>query len=98
MTVVANAAHEVPEPGTAYIVTSEADLADLVKKVRQSTWQLGKHIGIISFNETVLKELLDITVITTDFEQMGRSAANMILQRNHQQVKNPFQMIRRGSL
>ena len=81
-----------------YILTSEDDLAWLIKKVRQSSFVLGKDIGIISFNETIFKELLDITVITTDFEQMGRTAAELILHRNHLQVKNPFKMIKRNSL
>jgi DNA-binding transcriptional regulator YhcF (GntR family) len=83
---------------TVYIVTTEDDLATLVKKIRKSGLVLGKDVGIISFNETVLKELLDITVITTDFEEMGRTAAELILGKKYVQVKNPFQMIRRSSL
>jgi DNA-binding LacI/PurR family transcriptional regulator len=60
--------------GTTYIVTTESDLAVLVKMARSQDLRLGVDIGIISFNETALKELLDITVITTDFEAMGRTA------------------------
>jgi len=84
--------------GTAYIVIAEADLAQLIKKSRDMNYRLGKDIGIISFNETVLKELLDITVITTDFEEMGRSVAQLMLNRRVLQLKNPFKMIRRSSL
>jgi DNA-binding transcriptional regulator YhcF (GntR family) len=93
-----NAENERLISGTVYIVTSESDLAQLIKMVRESEFELGKEIGIISFNETVLKELLDITVITTDFEEMGRSAADLILKRNYTQVKNPFNIIRRSSV
>lgn len=85
-------------PGTAYIVVEENDLAELVKKTRQSSYELGTEIGVISFNETTLKELLGITVITTDFENMGRTAAALILNKEQTKVKNPFFMIRRGSL
>lgn len=84
--------------GTAYIVIAESDLARLIKKVRTSEHRLGQHIGIISFNETVLKELLDITVITTDFDAMGRTAASLILTKQYDHVKNPFYVIKRQSL
>jgi len=89
---------DMPQKGAAYIVVSEADLAHLIKKARMAGYELGKDTGIISFNETVLKELLDITVITTDFEQMGRTVAELIIDRDFRQVKNPFYMIRRKSL
>jgi len=93
-----NAKEGAIQPGTVYITTNEADLVVLVKKARQANLQLGKDIGIISFNETPLKELLDITVITTDFEAMGRTAAECILQKNIKHVLNPFYFVRRGSL
>jgi single-stranded DNA-specific DHH superfamily exonuclease len=59
---------------------------------------LGVDVGIISFNETVLKELLDITVITTDFELMGKNAGELILNPTCKQIKNPFKMIKINSL
>ena len=93
-----NAINENLQPGTAYVVIEETDLSELVKKVRQSTYQLGQEIGIISFNETTLKELLNITVITTDFDLMGYTAARLLLDNKRIKVKNPFYMIRRDSL
>ena len=93
-----HAMEEILEPGTAYVTIEETDLAELVKKVRQSTYLLGREIGVISFNETTLKDLLGITVITTDFETMGRTAATLLLDKQRIKVKNPFYMIRRGSL
>ncbi|MCC2547468.1 GntR family transcriptional regulator [Hymenobacter sp. BT175] len=96
--VVENAMNEVLEPGTAYVVIRETDLVELVKKIRQTSYLLGREIGIISFNETPLKELLNMTVITTDFEAMGKTAATMLLEKQRGKVKNPFYTIRRGSL
>lgn len=93
-----NALQENLQEGTAYVVIEETDLSELVKKVRQSPYELGHEIGIISFNETTLKELLNITVITTDFEAMGYTAASLLLDNQRIKVKNPFYMIRRGSL
>lgn len=89
---------ETPQAGTVYIVTAESDLAQLIKKSKEAGLQPGKHVGIISFNETVLKELLEITVVTTDFEAMGQTAARMLLNKDVRQVKNPFRMIVRKSL
>jgi len=83
---------------TMYIVIEEDDLAKLIKLVRTTSLTMGKEMGVISFNETVLKELLDISVITTDFDQMGRDAAHLVLQKECAQLKNPFQVIQRGSI
>jgi DNA-binding LacI/PurR family transcriptional regulator len=57
-------------------------------------------VGIISYNETPLKEILldGITVISTDHECMGRTAARLILDKKGASVKNPFVLIRRKSL
>ncbi|WPU91517.1 GntR family transcriptional regulator [Mucilaginibacter sabulilitoris] len=84
--------------GTVYIVLTENDLADLIKGARISGYEIGKDIGIISFNETVFKELLDITVITTDFEEMGRKTAELMLQNEAAVIKNAFKIIIRKSL
>ena len=96
--VVENAMNEVLQVGTAYVVIRETDLVELVKKMRQTSYLLGREVGIISFNETPLKELLNMTVITTDFEAMGRTAATLLLDKQRVKVKNPFYTIRRGSL
>ncbi|GGE99597.1 GntR family transcriptional regulator [Hymenobacter cavernae] len=97
-TVKENAMNEVLQAGTAYVVVEISDLAELIKKVRQTSYLLGREIGVISFNETTLKEVMGITVITTDFEAMGRTAAEKLLAKEHCKVKNPFYTIRRGSL
>lgn len=97
-TIKENAFDEIPQPKTAYVVVEETDLAELIKKTRQSNYILGQDIGIVSFNETTLKELLEITVITTDFETMGRTAAALLLDKKQIKVKNPFYIIRRKSL
>ena len=96
--VVLDVNREELQPGTAYIVTDEGDLADLIKKIRRSEYELGKDIGIICFDDTPLKETLNITVATTDFEAMGKTSASLLLSGENNQVKNCFQLIRRGSL
>jgi DNA-binding transcriptional regulator YhcF (GntR family) len=86
--------------GQAYIVIEETDLVNLVKICRQKNLGIGKEVGIVSYNETPLKEILldGITVISTDHEQMGITAATMILEKSTDRVKNPFKLILRKSL
>lgn len=81
-----------------YIIIQERDLVNLVRQVRAKNLILGKDIGIISYNDTPLKELLDITVISTEFKAMGETAAFMILKKKKEKVKNVFRYIERNSL
>ncbi len=81
-----------------YITIQERDLVNLVRQVRKKELVLGKDIGIISYNETPLKELLGITVISTDFKTMGETAAYMVLKNKKEKVKNVFRYIERNSV
>ncbi|NYJ27887.1 GntR family transcriptional regulator [Allomuricauda sp. ARW1Y1] len=81
-----------------YITIAETDLVNLVKQVRDAHLELGKDIGVISYNDTPLKELLGITVISTDFTKMGEKAARMILENKRETVLNDFNFIHRKSL
>jgi DNA-binding transcriptional regulator YhcF (GntR family) len=85
-------------PKDAFIVIEENDLVNLVKQVREQTYEPGREIGIISYNDTPLKELLGITVISTDFKLMGETAAYMIKKNKKETVKNVFKFINRGSI
>ncbi|WP_299212711.1 GntR family transcriptional regulator [uncultured Aquimarina sp.] len=86
------------QKGDTYITITETDLVDLVKQVRESSLILGKEIGIISYNDTPLKELLGITVIGTDFKKMGETTAQMILENRKEQIRNNFRFIDRKSI
>ncbi|MCP9236018.1 GntR family transcriptional regulator [Lewinella sp. JB7] len=88
----------VMHDGDLFITIEESDLVSLVKQVRDKGMVLGEDIGIISYNDTPLKDLLGITVISTDFDQMGRTAAELILDKRTASVKNPFRLIERESL
>ena len=82
----------------AYIIIEEMDLVNLVKQIRDKNYELGKDIGVITYNDTPLKELLGITVISTDFKVMGETAAYMILKKKNEVVKNVFRFINRNSI
>ncbi|SHI30710.1 GntR family transcriptional regulator [Algibacter luteus] len=84
--------------GDLFITIEEADLVNLVKQVREDEYILGSDIGIISYNDTPLKDLLGITVISTDFKVMGETAAQIILNKKKLKLKAPFNLIERDSL
>ncbi len=81
-----------------YITIEEMDLVKLVQQVNAKKLTLGKDIGIISYNDTPLKSLLGITVISTDFKTMGETAAYMLLKNKKEKVKNVFKYIERNSV
>jgi DNA-binding transcriptional regulator YhcF (GntR family) len=85
--------------GDAFIVVDDRDLEFLVRHSIRNNLILGADMGIVSYNETPLKGIVarGITTISTDFAQMGKSMAEMIL--NHQKLKidNPFVMNLRNS-
>ena len=88
----------VLKEGDLFITIEESDLVNLVKQIRDDEFILGKDIGVISYNDTPLKELLGITVISTDFKAMGETAASMILHKEKGKVKIPFNFIDRESV
>lgn len=88
------------KPGQMYIVVEDTDLINLIKSIQQKKLVLGRDIGIISYNETPLMEVLmnGISTISTDHYQMGRTAAELIIKQKSGRIKNPFTFIRRASL
>lgn len=82
----------------AFITIEDGDLVNLLKLVREQNMALGEDLGIISYNDTPLKELLEITVISTDFKAMGETAAKMILNSKRENVKNIFHFLDRNSI
>lgn len=84
--------------GDLFITIEESDLVNLVKQAKEDEYVLGRDIGIISYNDTPLKDLLGITVMSTDFKIMGETTADMILNNKKGSVKVPFNLIERDSL
>lgn len=84
----------------AYIVIEETDLVNLIKVCHNKGFKIGKDVGIVSYNETPLKEILldGITVLSTDHHAMGETAAKLILENRKEKIKNPFVLIERKSL
>ena len=84
----------------AYFLISDHDLVELVKIAKYYKMKLGKKFGVVSFNDTMLKEVVSggITTISTDFVEMGQTLAKMLLNRRNEQVRNTSRIIIRNSL
>lgn len=87
------------KPDDAFVVVDDRDLEFLVRFTIEKRLELGKDLGIVSYNETPLKGIVasGITTISTDFAQMGKSMAEMILNHQKQKLDNPFLMNKRNS-
>ena len=90
----------IPKKGELYIVFEDKDLIKILKKVKEENLELSKEIGIISYNDTLLKEVVadGITTISTDFELMGKTLAAMILSNDQTSIANPSKLIFRKSI
>ena len=86
------------ESKDVYITIEETDLVNLVRQIRKKGLKLVKDIGIISYNDTPLKELLGITCISTNFKAMGETAADFVLKNKREKVKAVFSYIERNSV
>jgi DNA-binding transcriptional regulator YhcF (GntR family) len=85
---------------TAYISLMEDDLVTLIKKILETKFEVGKQVGIISYNETPIKQIIlnGITTISADFKMMGEKAAQIILERSTEHTAAPFYLTLRASL
>ena len=84
--------------GDLFITIKEGDLVNLMHRVKEEQFILGTDVGILSYNETPLKELLGVSVVSTDFDLMGKTIAEMIKKNKKGRVKNPFNFIDRDSM
>lgn len=88
------------EKHNVYLVLDDRNLVKILKDASARGFETGKDIGIISYNDSPLKSIVanGITTISTDFEQMGRSMAALILAKKKDHIDNPSSLIIRKSL
>ncbi len=91
---------EIIRKNEAYLILSERFLAQILKHCNTKDLKIGLDVGILSYNETPVKEVLSggITVVTTDHFQLGKTAADLILNGKKEHIRNPFLFIQRNSL
>lgn len=86
--------------GEVYITPDNRILVELIKKAKQLNLNIGKDIGIVSYNDTVLKEVVldGITTISTDFVEMGKTLAKLLDNKEIETIYNASSLIIRKSL
>lgn len=83
------------------ILNSQLDigLKEMVLQAWSKGYTIGRDIGIISYNESPLCELVlnGLTTVSTDFSQMGEIAAEMVLTGHLRKVKCDFRLYPRAT-
>ncbi len=88
------------QKGNVYVLPSDRDLVEIIESAAKFKLNIGKDIGLISYNDTPLKKVVanGITTISTDFSEMGKILAQMILTNSKENIENKSQLILRNSL
>jgi len=68
------------EKGIAYISVSDRILGHFLEQCKEQNLEPGKDVGFLSYNETPMKKFIykGISVISTDFKEIGTKAAAFI--------------------
>ena len=76
------------------------ELIEIAKIARSQRLRIGKDIGILSYNESPVNEIIldGLSVLSTNFHQMGSAAAELILAKAPERRKNEFGFIQRNTL
>ncbi|RVU01020.1 GntR family transcriptional regulator [Mucilaginibacter limnophilus] len=91
---------EIIQPKTVYINIVEDDLVLLIQRIKKTGYDIGTDVGIISYNETAIKQVIlnGITTISTSFETLGAKTAEVVLNNDHEHYAVPFTVNLRASL
>jgi DNA-binding LacI/PurR family transcriptional regulator len=87
------------EKGDLYLLVSDRTLALMLDKIHENGFEMGSEVGIISYNETPMKKYVKsgISVISTDFNLMGKLAAEFVISGEHIRQTVPTTIIHRAS-
>lgn len=77
----------------------DEELIELVRVAKSKDLVIGKDIGIISYNDSPINEIIldGLTALSTNFRQMGELAGKMILEKSLKKIKCDYKLVRRNS-
>lgn len=86
--------------GNLYFTIGDSDLWNMLKDIKDQNIKLGNDIGILSHNDSPVKEIIldGITTFSTDFVEMGRQAANALIENKFVDTIIPGKLIKRKSI
>jgi len=93
---------KIVKPKETYLILHsqfDMELINLARAAHSLKLKPGRDFSIISYNESPMSEIVldGLTTISADFVQMGRLAAEMILEGRNLKYKCDFRMTRRNS-
>ncbi len=85
---------------TAYISVSDRILGQFLEQCQEKNLEPGKDVGFLSYNETPMKKFIykGISVVSTDFKELGGKSAEFITKDEPIQVYIPTSLTIRESL
>ena len=88
------------QKGDLYLLVSDRTLAKFLDQCHQKRLVPGQDVGVISYNETPMKKYVKegITVISTDFELMGKKIAEFVVTGEKTNMVIPTKLTIRKSL
>lgn len=88
------------EKGKVYFTIHNLELWEMLKDSKIKGLKIGTDIGFISHNDDIVKEIIfdGVTTFSTDFSEMGKKAANFVLNRKKIQEIIPTVLVDRNSL
>lgn len=100
--IISNISSKRIQKNEVYLILNsqmDNELINLIRVAKQKGYEIGRDIGLISYNESPINEIIlnGLSVLSTDFSQMGRIAAEMILEKSIRKIKCDFKLIRRST-
>ena len=88
------------EKGKVYFTIHNLELWGMLKDSKVKGLKIGRDIGFISHNDDIVKEIIfdGVTTFSTDFAEMGKKAADFVLNRKKIQEIIPTVLVDRNSL
>lgn len=98
--IITNPKEFIIEKDIAYISVSDRILGIFLEQCREKDLEPGKDVGFLSYNETPMKKFIykGISVVTTDFNELGNKAAEFVTKDEPMQYYVPTKLTIRESL
>jgi DNA-binding LacI/PurR family transcriptional regulator len=98
--VIKSSKNFIVNKDTAYITVNDRMLYELLDQCLNYNFELGKDVGVLSYNETPIKRFTykGISVVSVDFKDFGVKAAEFVTSDSKIQTYLPTQLILRESL
>lgn len=98
--IITNSKEFIIDKEIAYISVSDRILGNFLEQCREKDFEPGIDVGFLSYNETPMKKFIykGITVVSTDFKELGTKAAEFITTERPIQYYVPTKLTIRESL